>query len=142
MNIFIDSDVVISSLLSSHGAAYQLFDQKHSELSFFVSNISQRELDIVINKLKIDETSLKLLIEQSLTIVHLTDTIEAIKTSYKEYVKDINDAHIVAGSHKAQVRFLITYNMKDFKVEKIKRDLDISILSPGIFLQYLRSIKI
>lgn len=142
MNIFIDSDVVISSLLSSHGAAYQLFHQNHSGLSFFVSNISQRELHIVINKLKIDETSLKLLIEQSFTIVHLTDTIEAIKTSYKEYVKDINDAHVVAGSHKAQVRFLITYNIKDFKAEKIKRDFDISILSPGIFLQYLRSIKI
>lgn len=141
MNIFIDSDVVISAVLSTSGASHQLLHQKKRHLSLFISNISQQELERVIKRFKVEQTILEGFIEKHLKVVVLENTNVVIKQQYKDYVKDVNDAHILGGAHKAKVRFLITYNIKDFRIEKIKKDFDISVLTPGIFLQYLRSIK-
>lgn len=39
------------------------------------------------------------------------------------------------------VRFLITYNLSDYKIERIKDELGIIIITPGQLLQYLRSLN-
>ena len=70
----------------------------------------------------------------------MSHTIEEVKNEYKEYVSDIHDAHIVSGAKEAKVRFLISYNLKDYNLEKIKQDLNILVMSPGQFIQYLRSL--
>mgnify|MGYP002683098237 CR=1 FL=1 len=49
---FVDSDVIISSLLSDQGAAYALLHQL-SQSSLLISNFSERELAIVIARLNI-----------------------------------------------------------------------------------------
>jgi predicted nucleic acid-binding protein len=58
MRVFIDSDVVISSLLSSTGAAYFLLNQ--SEIEPVISSISQKELQIVVKRMGLKEENLKI----------------------------------------------------------------------------------
>jgi predicted nucleic acid-binding protein len=139
MKIFVDSDVIISSLLSESGAAFHLLNQE-VKLDFFVSNLSVIELEEVAKRLGIDLKKLKSLIEKRFSITRL-EKVDKIRKNFANYVFDINDAHIVAGAKASEARFLISYNVKDYKIERIKEDLDIIILTPGQFLQYLRSLK-
>lgn len=127
MRIFIDSDVIISSLISNAGASAQLINTS-KKIVKIISNLSQKEIEIVKIRLKIAKP------------VPKTEIIVVKKfLKYSIYSTDVNDAHIIAGAHQAKVAFLITYNLKHYKIERIKQDLNIIIMTPGVFLQYLRS---
>ncbi len=136
--VFFDSDVVISSLISTTGASYLLLDNK--DISKNISNFSLKELNIVIDRLKIPKSKFKIS-ARKFNIIKL-DNFDKIKEKFAYYVVDKGDAHILAGAVKAKCRFLISYNLKHFKLVKIKRDFDINILTPGSLLQYLRSFDI
>ena len=138
--LFVDSDVVISSLLSSTGAAYLLVHQAE-DIKLYISNLSQKELETVVSRLNLPIHELQLLFKNKLDIIHMKQTTQDAKKEYKEYVTDSNDAHIILGAKEAKVRFLITYNLKDFKIEKIKQNFNILVMTPGQFIQYLRSIQ-
>lgn len=138
--LFVDSDVVISSLLSSKGAAFILI-HKVDSIKLIISNLSQLELEIVATRLNIPQEELKILFEKQFNIVNLKLTHEEAKKEYKNYVSDINDAHIILGAKESKAKFLVTYNLKDYKIEKIKQDFNILIMTPGQFIQYLRSIQ-
>lgn len=133
MKIFLDSDIIISSLISNKGAAYLLVNQA-SESEKYISNLSHREMATVVKRLNLRITDLEDCLKN---INHIM-----IKKSpiFEKYVFDRFDAHIVAAAVKAKVRFLITYNVRHYDMEKIKRDLNILVYTPGQFLQYLRSI--
>jgi len=135
--IFLDSDVVISSLISHLGASYLLINNNVSVN--FISDFSYRELTTVIQKLGLDINKLKILTKDKLKIIKMPKDIKKTIKVYKNYVKDPNDAHIVAGAVEAKVNFLITFNLKDFEINKIKEKFNIKIMTPGIFLQFLRS---
>lgn len=136
--IFVDSDVVISSLISSAGASYFLLNQT-SNLKFYISNISEKELTEVADRLKIDQIRLKNLLQNRFKKIRL-EQLEEIQVKYSKYAIDPNDIHIIAGAKVAGVSYLISYNTKDFKIDKIKADFNIAVMTPASFLQYLRSI--
>jgi len=137
MRVFIDSDVVISSLLSSTGAAYFLLNQ--SEIEPVISSISQKELQMVVKRIGLKEEDLEILIKNRIEVCSIKKEVKQVKKEYETYVTDINDTHIVAGAHSAKVKYLISYNLKHFKTDKIKDELNILLLTPALFLQYLRS---
>lgn len=136
--IFADSDVVISSLLSTKGAAHFLIHK--TTLTLFISNISYNEMQIVSQRLKMNKVNLKNLVRKKFKVIKLTETTNAIKGKYIRYTTGLGDAHIVAAATAAKVKFLLSYNIKHFKVDKIKKDLGIIILTPAHFLQHLRSL--
>ncbi|MCG2692310.1 PIN domain-containing protein [Microgenomates group bacterium] len=131
IKVFLDSDVIISSLLSSAGAAYLLVNKK--SVVKYISNLSVKEIKIVAKRLGIKSPAVDKLINH-LKIIRLK------KDSGKDCVTDLHDSHIVAGAVAAKVRFLLSYNLKHFKIEKIKRDYNILVYRPAQFLQYLRSL--
>lgn len=131
-DIFLDSDVVISSMLSSKGAAFQVMKSQRKHC--FISNVSLFELEIVRNRLSID----KKLFDQQIKQLSAIE-IKRNNDIYEEYVYDENDKHVVEGAVACKARFLITYNLKHYDTEKIKRDFLILVMTPGNFLQYLRS---
>lgn len=137
MRIFIDSDVVISSLLSSSGAAYFLLNQ--SQINPVISSISLTEIQIVAKRMEIDVERLKKLVKNRFEVFPVKKDLKEIKKEYVRYVIDVNDVHIVAGAHCAKVKYLISYNLKHFRTDKIKNELDLLLLTPALFLQYLRS---
>lgn len=136
VKIFVDSDVVISSLLSPSGAASILMDD--SEARLFISDISNRELIEVTKRLKIEDSKLETLLKNKFKIFKLS-LDRKTRMEYSAYTLDPNDVHVVVGAKKAKVKFLITYNNKHYKIEKIKQDLNIIVLRPATLLQYLRS---
>lgn len=137
MVIFLDSDVIISSLLSSSGAAYLLLQEEN--VIRFISSISKKEIAIVCGRLQIPNEKFEKLSKNNLEIIEMKTSVEDIQKEYGNYVLDANDAHIVAGAISAKAQFLISYNLKDFRIEKIRSELKINVLTPGLFLQYLRS---
>lgn len=137
LRVFIDSDIVISSLISPAGAAYLLVNQ--TKVKKFVSNISVKELKLVVTRLKLKPEQLIRLIRNNLTMIKLKPSLNLIKISYGKYVTDINDSHVVAGAKEAKTNFLVTYNIKHFQKNLIKKDLGIIIMRPGEFLQFHRN---
>lgn len=134
--VFIDSDVIISSLISSTGAAFYLLNNTNLEL--VVSDRSIEELEKVVIRLSLNSRRFKKL---------LKDRFMSVKLRPKEidkvrgYTLDPDDAHILAGAKLAKSRFLVTYNIRHFKVAKIFEDLKIAVFTPAKFLQYLRSLQ-
>lgn len=141
LRVFIDSDVVISSLISSTGAAHALLTETPN-LERTISNLSSQELKEVCKRMQLDALTLLKTVEQQLHVIHLKTSHSALKKSHAQFVADTNDSHIIAGAESSKSKFLITYNLKHFRVEKIKAELNIIVLTPANFLQYLRSIKI
>ena len=141
LSLFLDSDVVISSIISSKGASYQLIPTTHHKKN--ISSFSLKELYLVVERLNLRKIHLDQLVssDSKIKVKKILLLITAIKKEYNIYVKDINDAHIVAGASLSKSRFLITYNIKHFNADKIKADLHIIIMTPGQFLQYMRSKK-
>jgi len=137
LKVFVDSDVVISSLISTAGAAYLLINE--IKVKKFVSDFSVKELKLVVKKLKLKPRQLDQAIKKKLMIVKLKQDLRSIKKSDGKYVTDENDSHVVAGAKEAGADFLISYNLKHFQRNLIKKDLKIIIMRPGEFLQFLRS---
>ena len=139
LKVFVDSDVVISSLISSTGAAFLLLNQT-DDIELYISNISMSELEKVMERLSLDRQTLKKLAKKRFTILQLGKTVGEMKKQFSDYVLDIDDAHIVAGAVRAKVQFLISYNTKHFKSDKLREDFNIILSTPANFLQYLRSL--
>lgn len=137
--VFVDSDVIISSLISEKGAAYFLLSEQKS--NFIISNISKRELEKVVNRLSLRMDQLQNLIKGKLKTIKLTVNLEKIKKDFQSYTSDPNDAHIIAGAVKAKTKFLLSYNIRHFKRQEINKDLGIIVLTPAQYLQYLRSLE-
>lgn len=137
--IFIDSNVIISSLLSKKGASYLLLNQPGNK--FVISNVSKKELERVAERLEIDRDERHSLIQKRLKVVRLTSDLAKIKKDFQDYTSDPNDAHIVAGATNAKAKFLLTYNIRDFNKQKMNEDFNITILTPSQYLQYLRSLE-
>ena len=118
--IFVDSDVVLSSLISSKGAAYFLLNE--TDLNLFISNFSIQELERGVNKLNLDKDQLIDLVRKRLKIVKFIKKSGKIKKDFRDYVFDEDDAHIVAGTRKAKAKLILSYNIKDFNISKLKDD--------------------
>ena len=106
-----------------------------------MSNLSLIELMDVTKKLKIETSRLVSFVKKRFNQVNLEEDFKELKRQFNDYTNDPEDIHVVAGAALAGVDFLLTYNMKDYKIDKIKKDLNILTLTPGNFLQYLRSIQ-
>lgn len=139
--IFVDSDVIIAALLSQEGASHLFLFGIKKPIQPYISTVSLKELKIVTKRIKIEQKLLDKLVKKIFTIVKIKETFSKIIDKYSSYVHDRYDAHIVAGAVESKSRFLITYNIKDYKIENIKRAFGIIIFKPAQYLQYLRSIK-
>lgn len=89
--VFVDSDVVLSSLISSKGAASFLLNEVDLEL--VISNVSLLEIERGVAKLNIDENQLRRLIKHKLKIIELKDSIMKIKKRFSKYIFDEDDSH-------------------------------------------------
>lgn len=136
IQVFLDTDVVISALLSRKGASFEIVTD--TKIKKVVSKAVKEELDKVTKRKAIIKRKS---VEQKLKVISLGLTKEKTREDFSPYVFDEKDSHVVAGAQKSKSKFLLTHNTKHYKSEKIKKDLDILVMKPGGFLQYLRSKK-
>jgi hypothetical protein len=88
--------------------------------------------------MKLDINKLELLLQNNIDVGSLSP-LETLHRDYAQFVIDPNDAHIVAGAHALNTSYLISYNLRHFKTDLIRDKLNIVLLTPALFLQYLRS---
>ena len=138
IQVFLDTDVIISSLLSRTGASFEIL--KHPAVKKVISRAVKEELVIVAKRLKIEGHKTKKLVED-INSVTLGLTKSRIVKDYQQFVFDQQDCHVVAGAKVSKSRFLLTHNLKHYRVDKIKTGLGIMVFKPGNFLQYLRSLN-
>ena len=98
------------------------------------------ELMDVAKKLKIETSRLASFVKKRFNQVNLEEDFKELKKQFNDYTNDPEDIHVVAGAAPAGGDFLLTYNMKDYKIDKIKKDLNLICLRPAQLLQYLRSL--
>ena len=134
ISVFLDTDVVISSIISDLGAAYLIINE-NLKVDKYVSDKSVLEIQRVAERLGLEKSKVMQVLG-NFKLVRNTDT-----KKYRQYTFDNFDEPIINGVAEAKVKFLITYNLKHYDLEKIKRELDILVMPPGKFLQYLRSIN-
>ena len=139
IRVFVDSDVIISSLISLSGAAFLLLN-KTKDVELYLSNFSVAELERVTERLGIKHEKLSSLIEAHLSYLEIEQSYETVQKQFADYVRDTHDAHVVAGAKHAKAAFLVSYNIRHFEAEKLKQDFRLILLTPGMFLQYLRSL--
>ncbi len=139
LRVFVDSDVIISSLISKTGAAYFLMND--TRFSRFVSDVSVVELIRVASELKLSQAVLRRVLKTQCVMVPLDIKREIMFKRLNKYTRDANDSHVVAGAKAAKAQFLVTYNTKHFQTEKIREELGITVLPPAFLLQYLRSLN-
>ncbi len=110
---------------------------KQTEL--YLSNFSIAELERVVARLHINPGKLSCLIAARLTVVEISQSYHAVQKQFADYALDPHDAHIVAGAKQARATFLVSYNIRHFQADKLKQDFRLILMTPGTFLQYLRS---
>lgn len=137
--VFVDSDVIISSLLSSSGAAFALLNQTEG-IDAYLSNFSIIELERVALCLGVEAQKLSNLIDLRLKTVTIEESYDEVKKQYASFVLDVDDAHVVAGAKCSGATYLVSYNIRHFQADFLRSDLDIILMTPGSFLQYLRSL--
>lgn len=136
---FLDADTVISSLLSNKGASWMLINRSN-QFTPCLTDKSVLEINKVIHRLGLPIARF-LLLRPRLAITKTTLSFDQLVEDCVEYVNDRNDAMILAGALLTKSRFLLTFNLKHYSVEKIKSGLGIVTMTPGSFLQYLRSLS-
>ncbi|OGK51648.1 putative toxin-antitoxin system toxin component, PIN family [Candidatus Roizmanbacteria bacterium RIFCSPLOWO2_01_FULL_41_22] len=134
--IFLDTDVIISALISSKGAAFTILNNQM--LQKIVSKYIVEEVTEVCRRLKISKQKQSTL--KNLTQISVQLKKEELMKTFAGYVLDQEDCHVVAGAVISGTKFLLTYNLKDYRTLKISNDLSVMVMSPGTFLQYLRSL--
>lgn len=134
--VFVDTDVIISSLISATGAANLLLNHI-DDFQLHISDVSKAEIEKVILRLNLSVEKFTLLTNTRLIIRSVSLTNLGV---FAQYTSDINDSHIVLGAKDSEARFLVTYNMKHYKTDRIKQNLGIIVLTPAELLQYWRSV--
>ncbi|OGY19300.1 MAG: hypothetical protein A3A65_04225 [Candidatus Chisholmbacteria bacterium RIFCSPLOWO2_01_FULL_49_14] len=138
IQVFLDTDVVISALLSQTGASYEILN--NPQIIKNISKTVKKEVKEVVKRLNIKSQKVKVIYTKIKTSsLHLTK--KQVLERYGYFVIDEKDSQIVAGAERAKTKFLLTYNLKHYRVDKIKAELGITVVKPGNFLQYLRSIN-
>ncbi len=132
---FLDSDVLVSAQLSKNGASFAILGDNSIEK--VVSQTIQTEVFDVLQRLGKKPPGSNFF--RGVSTIKLDLDKPRLVGMYVPYVFDQQDSHVVAVAHIGKAQFLLTHNVKHFDAEMIKRDLQVLVMKPGFFLQYLRS---
>lgn len=137
IKIVLDTDVIISALLSERGASYKLIND--AKVKMIISKAIAAEVTDVAAREDITKSAVRAILAK-LKLTQLFLSKEKLLEKYSNYVFDDEDSHVIACAHISKSDFLLTHNIRHYHVLKIKNDLGIKVFRPGDFLQYLRSL--
>jgi predicted nucleic acid-binding protein len=139
VKVFIDSNVIISGLISDRGAPRVILDILSLELPFIVGvtgryNIIEIERNLKRKVPRILPFYKKPFSKLNLIIVPIPSLKEVIKYAGRIADKDIP---VLVSAIKAETDFLITGDKKDFDRLKIKSSYPLKIVSPAEFIDVI-----
>ena len=136
VKVLLDTNVLISALLSQTGASYELINNQN--IIKISSSTIKAELIEVSRRLNIQILEVQSILRKINVKPIGISKVDIIKL-YSEFVTDMEDSHVLASAVSLKSKFLLTHNTKHYKEEKIKSDFGIIVIKPGFFLQFLRS---
>jgi len=137
IKIFPDTDVLIPSLISKSGAAHFIVNEL--KVSKLTTQYSVDEMKAVVKRLKLSKKNTENIFAKGFETTKLSDSLSALAKSYEGYLLDKYDSHILAGAVVGKADFLLTYNLKHFKSDVIRKDFKLIVMCPGDFMQFIRS---
>ena len=144
MKIVIDTNVVLSSLLSQNGASNRLMvwlftqDKKYNVLSNTLltefEDVLLREKNIKqFNQLNRNDVS------RFIDDICLISYHQNINFLWRPFLKDSNDDMVLEVAFNANAKYIITFNPKDFK--GVEENFNIHIITPQEFLTIIGEIR-
>ncbi|MEK7548070.1 MAG: PIN domain-containing protein [Patescibacteria group bacterium] len=137
IKIFIDSSVVIAALLSSDGGSAKIF--KLCEAGIAEGWISNTVIEEVDRNIKGKFAGLKLYFYQLLKAAGIKISKNPSKDMIKKaeaWIKDHNDAPILAAAKFAKVDVVLTLDIRHFiKDTDVAKKSGMQIMTPGEFLK-------
>lgn len=137
LKIFFDSSVIISAIISKEGASRQIltFCEGHI-MEGWISQLVKEEISRNIKR-KLPELQNEL---DNILKISRFKIIEKIPPKLlaktKNWIKDKNDAHILAAAKLADVNVLLTLDIRHFiKDQEVAKKSNLQILTPGEFLK-------
>jgi len=140
--VVIDTNVIISSLLKKEGItrlALSLIKQKKG-LEILIPKELYEEIEKhrfeIARRAKISTKILSFFIATILKDIKKIDVKNSYIKKALKYVKDEKDAPFVAACLKTGANFILTFNRKDFEVNKLEK-IGIKVMLPVEFLEYM-----
>jgi len=145
MNIVLDSDVVISALISTKRAGNFILRKilnNEKQVKIITTTQQIKEIEKVLKSPQfVWRQDLKLWQKFKLK----TQKVKLNQKLSKQalgFVNDTADCHILTSCLVGKTNFLLTYNLKDYKIKKIKNKFNLKVVNPGYFIQFLRTKEI
>lgn len=138
--IVLDSDVVITGLISPKGAGCFLLTSflPHRKIKILTSKKQIKEIKEVLKRPEFTWTVNEKLWENfNKQAVKIKLPIK-LSSKLTKCLLDPDDIHILASAVAGKAKFLLTYNLRHYHREEIKKELGISVVHPGSFLQFWR----
>lgn len=133
IRVYLDTDTIIAAIIQPRGTTANLL--KNTHLIKYLSNTSRAEIKEVVHRKQLSLTiAMEIMAQCRSVIIQQSDY-----TDSRKYVSDPGDMHIITSTRKTKSLFLITYNLKHFKINQIHKELDIVVFSPAQLIQYLSS---
>jgi putative PIN family toxin of toxin-antitoxin system len=136
IKIIIDTNVIVTALLSNKGASFKLMDilEKTDIFEVSISVPLFLEYEYALAKLGFSQKE----IEDYLGWLCINSKQEKIHFLWRPFLTDIKDDCVLEIAFNSSSKYIITYNKNDFKnVEQ----LGIQVLNPKEFLQLIGEIK-
>ena len=141
ISIVPQSSVLFSAIVSSIGGSAMIIQGCHNNIwqGFISENIKQEVTRNLRIKYPDKESALKDIIEYAHFKIVGKITSKRIE-DYKDIIKDIDDAHVLALAKQVKADFLITLDQTHFiRDEQVAKTSGINIMIPKDFLKLMRS---
>jgi putative PIN family toxin of toxin-antitoxin system len=143
MKIVLDTDVVLSSLLSRRGASHKVIrwlaegyasDQRRFTV---VSNTQIVEFSAVLKRKEhLERSGLSPLeVEAFIDALVLISHRQKISYLWRPFLKDVNDDMVLETAFNANADYIVTHNFKDFK--NVESTFGIKVVTPQTLLKKL-----
>lgn len=137
MKIFFDSSVLIAALFSPTGGSAKLLYYCEMEVAEgYVSTEVVDEVKTVLFRKFPTASSLFNSLLKNANLRTVKKTPPVLKKEAKNWIKDSNDAHVLASAKFAKVDVLVTLDVRDFiKNTDVSRLSGLTIMMPGELLE-------
>lgn len=145
LKVFLDTSVLITSILNNEGASRIIIDLGKKDLIklFLTPKVVQEARNNLLKKYNKDKVlDLYRVISNLKKDIHPSPKTHD-ENKYINLIDDPKDCHILASAEKYQVGYLLTFDRRHFFTDKIKNaQLSFKIMLPGDFLKIFRNKKL
>lgn len=139
LTAFLDTSVILSGLASPTGGSSALFQaSKHKQILLLTTPYVLEEAVSHLDKLSLEPSSLKALMESSI-ITLVSNPTEQMMKKCTPLTADPDDIHVIAGAVASGADVLFSLDKKHIVTQKVRRSLKpMRVFTPKQFWRWVR----